>query len=49
MNAMSTLVHHGMIFIPLGYSVAFPQLTNMDEVRGGKRIFHFCLFLFALI
>ncbi|KAJ3881277.1 1,4-benzoquinone reductase [Lentinula edodes] len=36
MNAMSTLAHHGVIFIPLGYSVAFPQLTNMEEVRGGS-------------
>lgn len=35
MNAMSTFVHHGMIFVPLGYSVAFPQLTSLSEIRGG--------------
>ncbi|KAE9400012.1 flavo protein WrbA [Gymnopus androsaceus JB14] len=36
MNAMSTFTHHGMIFVPLGYSKAFAQLTNLDEVRGGS-------------
>ncbi|KAJ4473866.1 1,4-benzoquinone reductase [Lentinula aciculospora] len=36
MNAMSTFVHHGMIFVPLGYSAAFTQLTSLDEVRGGS-------------
>ncbi|KAJ3826496.1 1,4-benzoquinone reductase [Lentinula raphanica] len=36
MNAMSTFVHHGMIFVPLGYASAFAQLTNMEEVRGGS-------------
>ncbi|KAJ4482597.1 NADH-quinone oxidoreductase [Lentinula aciculospora] len=36
MNAMSTFVHHGMIFVPLGYSPAFPQLTSLAEIRGGS-------------
>ncbi|KAF8828068.1 hypothetical protein HHX47_DHR4000829 [Lentinula edodes] len=36
MNAMSTFVHHGMIFVPLGYSVAFPQMTSLSEIRGGS-------------
>ncbi|KAJ3781184.1 flavoprotein WrbA [Lentinula aff. detonsa] len=36
MNAMSTFVHHGMIFVPFGYSQAFPQLTSLTEVRGGS-------------
>ncbi|KAJ3798356.1 1,4-benzoquinone reductase [Lentinula aff. detonsa] len=36
MNAMSTFVHHGMNFVPLGYASAFAQLTNMDEIRGGS-------------
>lgn len=34
--AMSTLVHHGMIFVPLGYKTTFAQLTNLDEVHGGS-------------
>lgn len=36
MNAMSTLVHHGINFIPLGYSTTFSQLSNMSEIRGGS-------------
>ncbi|THU91818.1 flavo protein WrbA [Dendrothele bispora CBS 962.96] len=36
MNAMSTLTHHGMLYVPLGYSLTFPQLTNLDEVHGGS-------------
>ncbi|KAJ3982005.1 1,4-benzoquinone reductase [Lentinula detonsa] len=36
MNAMSTFVHHGLNFVPLGYASAFAQLTNMDEIRGGS-------------
>jgi len=34
--AMSTLAHHGVIFVPLGYSHAFPLITNVDEVHGGS-------------
>lgn len=34
-SAMSTLAHHGMIYVPLGYKTAFGQLANLDEVRGG--------------
>lgn len=36
MNAMSTFIHHGMIFIPLGYNEAHQYLTNVDEVHGGS-------------
>ncbi|KAF9071355.1 flavoprotein-like protein [Rhodocollybia butyracea] len=36
LNAMSTFVHHGMVFVPFGYSHAFPQLSSVDEVRGGS-------------
>lgn len=36
MNAISTLAHHGIIFVPLGYSTTFPQLANLTEVRGGS-------------
>ncbi|KAK0197954.1 NADH-quinone oxidoreductase [Armillaria mellea] len=34
--AMSTLAHHGIIFVPFGYAHAFPLLTNLDEVHGGS-------------
>ncbi|TVY83426.1 Minor allergen Alt a [Lachnellula suecica] len=35
-NAMSTLAHHGVIYVPLGYKTAFGQLANLSEVRGGS-------------
>ncbi|KAF2636705.1 flavo protein WrbA [Massarina eburnea CBS 473.64] len=35
-NAISTLVHHGIIFVPFGYAKAFPQMAGLDEVRGGS-------------
>ncbi|KAL2755714.1 hypothetical protein ACRALDRAFT_1064258 [Sodiomyces alcalophilus JCM 7366] len=34
--AMSTLAHHGIIYVPFGYAKAFPQMTDMSEVRGGS-------------
>ncbi|KAJ6517380.1 flavoprotein-like protein [Mycena vitilis] len=34
--AMSTLAHHGVIYVPLGYAHAFGQLTNLTEVHGGS-------------
>ncbi|CAL1709330.1 unnamed protein product [Somion occarium] len=33
-SSLSTLVHHGIIFVPLGYSTTFAQLANVSEVRG---------------
>ncbi|KZT20850.1 benzoquinone reductase [Neolentinus lepideus HHB14362 ss-1] len=33
---MSTLAHHGILYVPLGYKNAFPQLTNLEELRGGS-------------
>ena len=33
---MSTLAHHGMIYVPLGYKTVFAHLSNLDEVRGGS-------------
>lgn len=36
LNAISTLTHHGIIFVPLGYSTTFAQLANLTEVRGGS-------------
>ncbi|KAG2113601.1 flavoprotein-like protein [Suillus discolor] len=35
-NSLSTLAHHGIIYIPLGYKNTFAQLTNISEVRGGS-------------
>ena len=35
-NTISTLTHHGMIFVPLGYKNTFAQLTNITEVHGGS-------------
>ncbi|KAL1728046.1 flavoprotein-like protein [Schizophyllum commune] len=35
-NTLSTLVHHGIIFVPLGYAQTFAQLTNLNEVHGGS-------------
>lgn len=35
-NAMSTFVHHGLIFVPLGYKHTFAQLSNVEEVHGGS-------------
>jgi len=34
-NSLSVLAHHGIIYVPLGYKQAFPQLTNLEEVHGG--------------
>ncbi|KAF8621474.1 hypothetical protein AX15_007766 [Amanita polypyramis BW_CC] len=36
LNMMSTLVHHGMIYVPFGYSRSFKQLGDMTEVHGGS-------------
>jgi len=34
--AMSTFAHHGLIYVPLGYAKAFPQMTDLSEVHGGS-------------
>jgi len=34
--ALSTLAHHGIIYVPLGYAKSFAQLTNLNEVHGGS-------------
>lgn len=33
---MSTLAHHGINFVPLGYTHAFAEITNLKEVHGGS-------------
>ncbi|KAG1903443.1 flavoprotein-like protein [Suillus fuscotomentosus] len=35
-SSLSTLAHHGIIYVPLGYKNTFAQLTNISEVRGGS-------------
>lgn len=35
-NSLSTLTHHGIIYVPLGYKRTFGQLANVSEVRGGS-------------
>jgi NAD(P)H dehydrogenase (quinone) len=34
--AMSTFAHHGLIYVPLGYAKAFPQMTDLTEIHGGS-------------
>lgn len=36
LNALSTLTHHGLIYVPLGYKHTFADLTNLEEVHGGS-------------
>ncbi|CAL3964111.1 unnamed protein product [Diplocarpon coronariae] len=33
---LSTLTHHGIIYVPLGFKHSFAQLSNMTEIRGGS-------------
>ncbi|KAJ5725581.1 Minor allergen Alt a 7 [Penicillium malachiteum] len=35
-SAMSTLAHHGFLYVPLGYKPVFPLLTDMSEIHGGS-------------
>jgi len=34
--SLSTMAHHGIIYVPLGYKDSFAQLGNLSEVRGGS-------------
>jgi NAD(P)H dehydrogenase (quinone) len=34
--AMSTLAHHGVIYVPFGYAKAFPQMSDLSEIHGGS-------------
>lgn len=47
LNTISTLAHHGIIYVPLGYASAFAQLTNLTEVHGGMSI-SFCRYILKL-
>lgn len=35
-SSLTTFVHHGMIFVPLGYKNAVAQLSNIEQVHGGE-------------
>ena len=49
MNSLSTLTHHGIIYVPLGYGRTFAQLSNLSEVHGGtSRSFALCFWCVAL-
>jgi len=32
---MSTLVHHGIIFVPFGYASGLNKFATLEEVHGG--------------
>lgn len=34
--SISTLAHHGIAYVPMGYKPAFGQLVNLSEVHGGS-------------
>lgn len=34
--ALSTLAHHGITYVPLGYKTVFAQLSNLSEIHGGS-------------
>ncbi|KAI0699798.1 flavoprotein WrbA [Cytidiella melzeri] len=35
-SALSTLAHHGILYVPLGYSRTFTQMTSFEEIHGGS-------------
>lgn len=47
-NSLSTFVHHGMIYVPLGYQNTFAQITNTAEVHGGAYFSQRCLGILIL-
>jgi NAD(P)H dehydrogenase (quinone) len=36
LNSLSTLAHHGIIYVPLGYKHTFALTTNLEEPHGGS-------------
>ncbi|KAF8911436.1 flavoprotein-like protein [Gymnopilus junonius] len=36
LSSLSTLAHHGILYVPFGYSTAFALLTGVEEVHGGS-------------
>ncbi|KAF9558585.1 NADH-quinone oxidoreductase [Agrocybe pediades] len=35
-SSLSTLTHHGIVYVPFGYATAFAKLTNLTEIHGGS-------------
>lgn len=35
-SAMSTMAHHGFIYVPLGYKMAFGIMVDLTAARGGS-------------
>lgn len=35
-TVLSVFVHHGLIYIPLGYASSFAELSNLETVHGGS-------------
>ncbi|GMG55973.1 unnamed protein product [Ambrosiozyma monospora] len=35
-NSLSSFIHHGMIFVPLGVRPVFEDLVEIDQVHGGS-------------
>lgn len=48
-NSLSTFVHHGLIYVPLGYKHTFSQMSNLTEVHGGTSTCHLRLHIQCLI
>ncbi|KAI9845815.1 MAG: flavodoxin-like fold protein [Sclerophora amabilis] len=36
LSCLSTFVHHGMTYVPLGYKETFAIMSDMNQVRGGS-------------
>ena len=49
LSMVSTFAHHGINFVPLGYKNAFSELTNVEDVHGGKPMFSHPLFHFKCL
>ena len=35
-NYLSTLTHHGILFVPFGYATGLQRLISLEEVHGGE-------------
>ena len=48
-NSLSTLAHHGIVYVPLGYSRTFAQFSNVSEAHGGasSSLVHWCTCLWT--
>lgn len=35
-NTVTSLIHHGIIFVPLGYKNTFSEMSDLDVIHGGS-------------